>query len=157
MQTHHSEYWPPFQNFRNRTTCALQKAFEIQSPPTKTSGNSHCIKSLKNRNQSCKKRLNSVFFAPHNFPVSYPQHPAKVCPLTHPTRFSSPDYPSKTRRKRPPSSQGTTMSLSIVHSRAQIGVDAPAVTVEVHLANGCLLYTSPSPRDGLLSRMPSSA
>ncbi|VVM70798.1 YifB family Mg chelatase-like AAA ATPase [Pseudomonas fluorescens] len=28
------------------------------------------------------------------------------------------------------------MSLSIVHSRAQIGVDAPAVTVEVHLANG---------------------
>lgn len=28
------------------------------------------------------------------------------------------------------------MSLSIVHSRAQVGVDAPAVTVEVHLANG---------------------
>ncbi|PBJ24594.1 Competence protein ComM [Pseudomonas sp. ACN8] len=28
------------------------------------------------------------------------------------------------------------MSLSIVHSRAQIGVDAPAVNVEVHLANG---------------------
>ena len=27
----------------------------------------------------------------------------------------------------------------------------------VGLANGCLLYTSPSPRDGLLSRMPSSA
>ena len=25
------------------------------------------------------------------------------------------------------------------------------------VANGCLLYTSPSPRDGLLSRMPSSA
>ena len=25
------------------------------------------------------------------------------------------------------------------------------------LINGCLLYTSPSPRDGLLSRMPSSA
>ena len=24
-------------------------------------------------------------------------------------------------------------------------------------ANDCLLYTSPSPRDGLLSRMPSSA
>ena len=28
------------------------------------------------------------------------------------------------------------MSLSIVHSRAQVGVEAPAVTVEVHLANG---------------------
>ena len=26
-----------------------------------------------------------------------------------------------------------------------------------HLTNICLLYTSPSPRDGLLSRMPSSA
>ena len=26
-----------------------------------------------------------------------------------------------------------------------------------HDASGCLLYTSPSPRDGLLSRMPSSA
>ena len=27
----------------------------------------------------------------------------------------------------------------------------------LHLPNVCLLYTSPSPRDGLLSRMPSSA
>lgn len=28
------------------------------------------------------------------------------------------------------------MSLAIVHSRAKVGVDAPAVTVEAHLANG---------------------
>ena len=28
---------------------------------------------------------------------------------------------------------------------------------EYCLPNSCLLYTSPSPRDGLLSRMPSSA
>ena len=28
---------------------------------------------------------------------------------------------------------------------------------EYQLFKGCLLYTSPSPRDGLLSRMPSSA
>lgn len=28
------------------------------------------------------------------------------------------------------------MSLAVVHSRAQVGIDAPAVTVEVHLANG---------------------
>ncbi|MDH5632414.1 MAG: YifB family Mg chelatase-like AAA ATPase [Gammaproteobacteria bacterium] len=28
------------------------------------------------------------------------------------------------------------MSLAVIHSRAQVGVDAPAVTVEVHLANG---------------------
>ena len=29
--------------------------------------------------------------------------------------------------------------------------------LDILLANACLLYTSPSPRDGLLSRMPSSA
>ena len=28
---------------------------------------------------------------------------------------------------------------------------------ELNLSDNCLLYTSPSPRDGLLSRMPSSA
>ena len=33
----------------------------------------------------------------------------------------------------------------------------PATTVNYVLNQGCLLYTSPSPRDGLLSRMPSSA
>ena len=36
------------------------------------------------------------------------------------------------------------------------GVDAPDADVEALLSR-CLLYTSPSPRDGLLSRMPSSA
>ena len=30
-------------------------------------------------------------------------------------------------------------------------------TMTIPLASACLLYTSPSPRDGLLSRMPSSA
>ena len=30
-------------------------------------------------------------------------------------------------------------------------------TQKTHLEQDCLLYTSPSPRDGLLSRMPSSA
>jgi hypothetical protein len=47
------------------------------------------------------------------------------------------NYPSKTRRKRlPDSARGTTMSLSIAHSRVQVGVEAPAVIVEVHLADG---------------------
>ena len=32
-----------------------------------------------------------------------------------------------------------------------------AITVIFDICNSCLLYTSPSPRDGLLSRMPSSA
>src|SRR5665647_3738476 len=31
------------------------------------------------------------------------------------------------------------------------------ITWGVHISKTCLLYTSPSPRDGLLSRMPSSA
>ena len=39
-----------------------------------------------------------------------------------------------------------------------MGGDEPARTLLLQaIANGCLLYTSPSPRDGLLSRMPSSA
>ena len=40
------------------------------------------------------------------------------------------------------------------------GFDVPAgfvVTTSGYDAYVCLLYTSPSPRDGLLSRMPSSA
>ena len=43
---------------------------------------------------------------------------------------------------------------------AEISFDPNAATPEggeEHFANLCLLYTSPSPRDGLLSRMPSSA
>ena len=35
--------------------------------------------------------------------------------------------------------------------------DSPSATVKSQLRVTCLLYTSPSPRDGLLSRMPSSA
>ena len=38
-------------------------------------------------------------------------------------------------------------------SLAELGVQIASIG----LTNGCLLYTSPSPRDGLLSRMPSSA
>ena len=41
------------------------------------------------------------------------------------------------------------------------GVPGMAIAIvkdgKVVTAKGCLLYTSPSPRDGLLSRMPSSA
>ena len=58
----------------------------------------------------------------------------------------------------------------IVNDMSEINIDAATVKSEVSLnrseekliemSNGCiccLLYTSPSPRDGLLSRMPSSA
>src|SRR5665647_1304128 len=37
------------------------------------------------------------------------------------------------------------------------GLDLDVVGKLEHALEGCLLYTSPSPRDGLLSRMPSSA
>lgn len=33
-------------------------------------------------------------------------------------------------------SQGNDMSLAIIHTRAQLGISAPPVTVEVHLSNG---------------------
>ena len=33
----------------------------------------------------------------------------------------------------------------------------PKKTIDTAINTSCLLYTSPSPRDGLLSRMPSSA
>ena len=37
----------------------------------------------------------------------------------------------------------------------QVGIDMNLMIIDV--SHTCLLYTSPSPRDGLLSRMPSSA
>ena len=41
---------------------------------------------------------------------------------------------------------------------AQTGSDlSPCNRHHIELSKRCLLYTSPSPRDGLLSRMPSSA
>ena len=39
----------------------------------------------------------------------------------------------------------------------KIGLDELFTSVLIRAINTCLLYTSPSPRDGLLSRMPSSA
>src|SRR5664279_1827293 len=41
------------------------------------------------------------------------------------------------------------------HAVAEAAVDAGATLIND--VSACLLYTSPSPRDGLLSRMPSSA
>ena len=48
--------------------------------------------------------------------------------------------------------QGEAMDLN--HLLSEQGID-----VEINGSNNydCLLYTSPSPRDGLLSRMPSSS
>ena len=43
------------------------------------------------------------------------------------------------------------------HDEADIKHKNYVVTGMIYVCVGCLLYTSPSPRDGLLSRMPSSA
>ena len=54
----------------------------------------------------------------------------------------------------------TIAQLSLPHLTAH-GLNAAVIDVDRTLLPGrdvtCLLYTSPSPRDGLLSRMPSSA
>ena len=59
---------------------------------------------------------------------------------------------------------GSTLSstfekLAILFSAAEQVLDCETETIVLRLllANGCLLYTSPSPRDATLSRMPSSA
>ena len=77
-------------------------------------------------------------------------------------------------RKRPGMYIGTTDSRGLMHclweiidnsvdealagfcTSIEINLEADG-SVEVHDNGRCLLYTSPSPRDGLLSRMPSSA
>ena len=45
----------------------------------------------------------------------------------------------------------------IVTMMKEVGVDTSVDSVSNIIGRRCLLYTSPSPRDGLLSRMPSSA
>ena len=69
----------------------------------------------------------------------------------------TPDYPSNQNGSQstgaPQNNQGgTTPPATTGPSTPQPSPEAPAVQ-----DNSCLLYTSPSPRDGLLSRMPSSA
>ena len=46
------------------------------------------------------------------------------------------------------------MSIALAESVANAG---QGFISSMAFGNGCLLYTPPSPRDGLLSRMPSSA
>ena len=48
----------------------------------------------------------------------------------------------------------TTRKLSLTAAGSEI---LPRCRQMLDLSTDCLLYTSPSPRDGLLSRMPSSA
>ena len=82
-----------------------------------------------------------------------PTGPAGVAANTGPTGYSStgPTGPAGVATNTGPTGYGST------------GPTGPAGTASGTGATGntgptgCLLYTSPSPRDGLLSRMPSSA
>ena len=49
-----------------------------------------------------------------------------------------------------------TLPISVEHPHTRVGL-SPEGLAFVQEMTDCLLYTSPSPRDGLLSRMPSSA
>ena len=63
------------------------------------------------------------------------------------------------RQDRRPRSARVPISAKVVADMLNIVSIDRVVTVDLHSdqIQGCLLYTSPSPRDGLLSRMPSSA
>ena len=52
--------------------------------------------------------------------------------------------------------QGTRMNILYSNGSTEAN-EAWLLTRQLGYQNNCLLYTSPSPRDGLLSRMPSSA
>ena len=65
------------------------------------------------------------------------------------TRRMTPRLPEAEGERQGEAGSGDVLRLLIVGDSAAAGVGAAT--------QGCLLYTSPSPRDGLLSRMPSSA
>ena len=50
----------------------------------------------------------------------------------------------------------TNTNLELIAEAFSFGTEAITTNADTHTTT-CLLYTSPSPRDGLLSRMPSSA
>ena len=51
-----------------------------------------------------------------------------------------------------------TLNPELVETQIKIGdIDLDIPVLASAMDSVCLLYTSPSPRDGLLSRMPSSA
>ena len=55
------------------------------------------------------------------------------------------------------SARSEYLSSEDEHESRVVTLDKLKYSRTIREANGCLLYTSPSPRDGLLSRMPSSA
>ena len=56
-----------------------------------------------------------------------------------------------------PAAASDDLSQTVDYGSLAVSVKAAVENDPVDLIETCLLYTSPSPRDGLLSRMPSSA
>ena len=78
--------------------------------------------------------------------------------LANKTFFSSsPSNNNSNHRHQsiPPGSNGNSRTSSHYHSLSKPSKTSSPIVTNHHKT--CLLYTSPSPRDGLLSRMPSSA
>ena len=53
--------------------------------------------------------------------------------------------------------KGLTVLPGCIDTQTHFREPGSTDTEDLHSGSSCLLYTSPSPRDGLLSRMPSSA
>ena len=51
----------------------------------------------------------------------------------------------------------SALSAVLFSASAMAKIEEGKLVIWINGDKGCLLYTSPSPRDGLLSRMPSSA
>ena len=67
-----------------------------------------------------------------------------------------PSTPQRSPAPFPSSSVTQPVSINVTAANESVGL-TPLQNRSSNSSDGCLLYTSPSPRDGLLSRMPSSA
>ena len=54
-------------------------------------------------------------------------------------------------------SKGNRPDLFSLSTETELFQNDKGIIIKIDRSKDCLLYTSPSPRDGLLSRMPSSA
>ena len=78
----------------------------------------------------------------------------EILPLRDPRVVSNPGYLAVILLSRVVTRLG---SIAAINPKVIEGLYATDMAFLQDLYNRCLLYTSPSPRDGLLSRMPSSA
>ena len=96
-------------------------------------------------------------FGTESSPQGYPP-PVQGQPLYAPQGYYVPQPPKKSHKVRN-ILIGVLVFFVIAAMAANMGGGSTKHTAsaDAGLNTPCLLYTSPSPRDGLLSRMPSSA